>query len=122
MKFLINMNLPRELGRRLSDIGHDCRHVGDVGLSDASDETIVEAARKAGETILTHDLDYGHLLAFSGESSPSVVIFRLRNISVGSLASALSRACDVIREPLESGAIAVIGDSILRVRRLPVTR
>ena len=80
MKFLINMNLPRELGRRLSNLGHDCRHVGDVGLSDASDEAIVEAARKAGETILTHDLDYGSLLAFSGEPSPSVVIFRLRNI------------------------------------------
>lgn len=38
---------------------------------------MAEAGRNS-ETILTHDLDYGHLLAFSGETAPSVIIFRLR--------------------------------------------
>jgi predicted nuclease of predicted toxin-antitoxin system len=37
------------------------------------------AAKAGGEVIVTHDLDYGHLLAFSGEADQSVIIFRLRN-------------------------------------------
>ena len=79
MKFLLNMNLPRVLGKRLVAAGHLCRHVGDIGLGAASDVEIMVEAGRNHETILTHDLDYGHLLAFSGETAPSVIIFRLRN-------------------------------------------
>lgn len=32
----------------------------------ATDAEIVEVAREADETIVTHDLDFGHLLALSG--------------------------------------------------------
>jgi len=41
-------------------------------------EIMAEVGRNH-ETILTHDLDYGHLLAFSGETAPFVIIFRRRN-------------------------------------------
>ena len=46
MKFLLNMNLPRVLGRRLVAAGHPCRHVGDIGLGEASDVEIIVAAIK----------------------------------------------------------------------------
>ena len=32
MKFLLNMNLPRELGRRLIQHGYECRHAANIGL------------------------------------------------------------------------------------------
>ena len=80
------MNLPRELGRRLRAKGHDCRHAGDSGLARAKDVEIVEQASANNETILTHDLDYGHLLAFSGEVTPSVVTPRCRNTHPAHLA------------------------------------
>ena len=67
MRFLLNMNVPRELGRRLTAKGHECRHSGDIGMTQASDVAIMEKARANKEIIVTHDLDYGHLLAFSGE-------------------------------------------------------
>ncbi len=37
MKFLLNMNVPRELGERLGAAGHAYRHAGDIGLAQASD-------------------------------------------------------------------------------------
>ena len=40
-------------------------------MSRATDSEIVAEARRTGEVIITHDLDYGHLLAFSGEQAPS---------------------------------------------------
>jgi predicted nuclease of predicted toxin-antitoxin system len=45
MKFLLNMNVPRDLGTRLAAQGHECRHVGDIGMAQASDVAIMEEAR-----------------------------------------------------------------------------
>jgi len=68
MRFLHNMNIPRELGRKLEAQGHSWRHVGNIGMFRANDVAIIEEARAKSEVIVTHDLDYGHLLAFSGEA------------------------------------------------------
>lgn len=122
MKFLLNMNTPRELGRRLIAKGHECRHVGNIGMSQASDVEIMEEARANKEVIITHDLDYGHLLAFSGESKPSVIIFRLRNTHADNLFVRIINAWSEIEKPLFEGAIVVIEDSVIRIRKLPIVQ
>ena len=61
MKFLLNMNMPRELGRQLAAKGHEWRHVRDIAMARASDVAILEEARKSQDVVVTHDLDYGHL-------------------------------------------------------------
>ena len=122
MRFLLNMNTPRELGLRLTDHGHSCRHVGDIGMAQASDTEIVEEAHRQGEVIITHDLDYGHLLAFSGESDPSVIILRVRNTQSKNLAGRIMRAWGEIEAALEDGAIVLLEDATTRVRRLPIAK
>jgi predicted nuclease of predicted toxin-antitoxin system len=122
MKFLLNMNVPRELGRRLAAQGHECRHAGDIGMAQASDVAITEEARGSKETIVTHDLDYGHLLAFSGEPAPSVIIFRLRNTHPDNLFARIMSTWPEIDKPLLKGAIVVLEDAAFRIRRLPITQ
>lgn len=122
MKFLLNMNLPRELGKRLVAQGHMFRHVADIGMAKADDAAIVVEARANQETIVTHDLDYGHLLAFSGESAPSVIIFRVRNTHVNNLFGRMVRSWAEIAQPLSEGSIVVLEDAALRIRRLPITQ
>jgi predicted nuclease of predicted toxin-antitoxin system len=120
MKFLLNMNLPRELGGLLSDTGHACRHVGDIGMARASDSDIIRTAKRNRETIITHDLDYGSLLAFSGEDAPSVIIFRVRNTHPKALFNRFTSVWYEIEEPLAGGAIVILEDTVLRIRRLPI--
>ena len=122
MKFLLDMNVPRELGRRLAKEGHSWRHVADVGFARASDETIVEEARPKGEVIVTHDLDYGRLLAFSGARDPSVIIFRVRNTSARNLHDRIVRGWLEIETPLNEGAVVTIEDAALRIRMLPISK
>lgn len=64
MNLLLNMNIRREMIAPLRERGHVCRHAGGIGMSRAKDVGIVTEAKRSGEIILTHDLDYGHLLAF----------------------------------------------------------
>lgn len=120
MKFLLNMNIPPQLGNRLLAEGHNCRHVRDIGMACAEDTAIVAEARLQQEAILTHDLDYGTLLAFSGETKPSVVIFRLRHPKPDTLLAKLMNVWPHIEHPLEEGAIIVIEDAALRIRKLPI--
>ncbi|MFO1430196.1 MAG: DUF5615 family PIN-like protein [Candidatus Competibacteraceae bacterium] len=120
MKFLLNMNMSRELGKLLASQGHEYRHVGDIGLARAEDIDIVTAAKEKQEIILTHDLDYGNLLAFSGESVPSVVIFRLRNTQPKNMFIRLMKLLPKIQRPLIKGAIVIFEDATLRIRELPI--
>ena len=115
------MNVSRELGKRLIAHGHNCRHLGDIGMAQASDMIIVEEARRNNEIIVTHDLDYGNLLAFSGKRYPSVIIIRLRNTHQDNLLNRIMDIWTEIERPLLDGVIVVLEDDALRIRRLPIT-
>lgn len=120
MKFLLNMNVDRDMAAKLKERGHICRHVGDLGLSRAKDSEIVTEAKRAAEVILTHDLDYGHLLAFSGESAPSVIILRLRDLRSENMASRIDSVWKEIESALQAGAIISLSDGNMRIRNLPI--
>ena len=120
MKFLLNMNLPRELGRRLASFGHEWRHVGDIGLASVPDEQVVAEARRTREVILTHDLDYGAILAFSGDDAPSVITIRIANTRPDHLLTRLTAVLPEVEQALVQGAIVSIEDAAARVRRLPI--
>ncbi len=116
------MNLPHELGRRLASAGHEWRHAADIGLARASDANILATAKADGECVLTHDLDYGQLLVFSGESAPSVVIFPLRRADSGAMFRRLTDDLVGFEEALKAGAIVIIEESVSRIRPLPIAR
>jgi predicted nuclease of predicted toxin-antitoxin system len=120
VNFLLNMNVNRDMTAQLEKRGHVCRHVGDIGMNRATDTEIVLEAKRTGEVILTHDLDYGHLLAFSGEKAPSVVILRLRDLRTDEVVSRLETVWKEVEAALMDGAIISLSDKSLRIRRLPI--
>lgn len=120
MKLLLNMNVARELGGMLEPHGHAWRHVGDIGMARATDAEIVAEAERAGETILTHDLDYGNLLAFAGSTRPSVVIFRFHKLATADLAARFVGAWPRVEAALTRGAVVVLETGGVRIRPLPI--
>jgi len=114
------MNVPRSPGIKLMQNGYEYCHVGDIGMFQSDDINIVQFAKENKEIIITHDLDYGNILAFSGDSSPSVIIFRLRNSHPDNLFYRMITEWDEIENHLLKGAIVIIEDSALRIRDLPI--
>jgi predicted nuclease of predicted toxin-antitoxin system len=82
----------------------------------------LEEAAREGEVILTHDLDCGRLLTFSGASKPSVVIVRLSRPTPRNIFERLMAVWAMIERPLMDGAVVVLEDATVRIRRLPVKR
>lgn len=80
MKFLLDMGISQVTSKYLNKLGYDTVHLVALSMETASDTEILDLAKNDNRVILTHDLDFGKLLSFSGDTMPSVVVFRLNNM------------------------------------------
>jgi len=104
----------------LRDMGHDAVHLYEQGLGRLGDQSILRKARDEGRVLLTHDLDFGELMAASGANLPSVVVFRLRDMRPEGVNAHLREVVTEYEEMLEKGAIVRVGERQIRLRSLPI--
>ena len=70
--------------------------------------------------LLTVDLDFAQLLANSGESLPSVILFRLGNVSREVVNRNLLAIINDYATELTNGVIISVRDVSIRLRYLPI--
>lgn len=73
MKLLVDMNLSPRWVNWLNSAGLNAIHWSAIGEPAASDAEIMEYAESNDYVVLTHDLDFGSVLAITGGDKPSVV-------------------------------------------------
>ena len=121
MRFLLDQNLPPMLVDLLTDAGHDVVHVQCLGMHAASDGEIVQVAVDTDRVIVSADTDFGDLLASSNEARPSILLLRRQDRRRAvELAALILANFDEVSEDLAIGAIVVLGQRRIRVRRLPI--
>lgn len=120
MNVVIDMNLPPALCGILEDADHAAIHWSQIGPADATDKQIIDWACENGYIVLTHDLDFGSILAASGAQRPSVVQVRTQDLSPESLGDTILAALDQFAEPLRGGALITIDKQRRRARILPI--
>ncbi|MGH9270389.1 MAG: DUF5615 family PIN-like protein [Ilumatobacteraceae bacterium] len=76
MRFLVDANVSPDVARLLGAAGHDAVAVRDVGLQDAPDDEILDRALLDDRVIISHDTDFGTLLAAGHQSKPSFILVR----------------------------------------------
>jgi predicted nuclease of predicted toxin-antitoxin system len=120
VRFLVDNALSPVLARRLREGGHDATHVRDYGFAGAEDEVVMELARREVRIIVTADNDFAALLAQSGESRPSIVLFkRASPYDPHEQAGLLLAELTAFESELVSGCVLVLDETRLRVRLLP---
>jgi predicted nuclease of predicted toxin-antitoxin system len=120
MKFLADMGISPRTVTFLKSLGHDVVHLQEQGLGRLSDPLTLRKAREEGRVLLTHDLDFGELMAASGEELPSVVIFRLHDMRPERVNLYLKQIVTEHDEVLEQGVIVSVSERQIRLRNLPV--
>jgi predicted nuclease of predicted toxin-antitoxin system len=78
MKFLADMGISQSTIKWLLREGHDAIHIRDLNMNSAPDEVIIETARQKGCTVITCDLDFGDIMAVTGDVSPGIIYIQTR--------------------------------------------
>lgn len=100
--------------------GHDCAHVYELGLGGQPDEQIMDLADRENRILISADTDFGELLANAPVLAPSVILLRRTDKRAASLAAVILANLEQVTEDLAAGALIVISDTRIRVRRLPM--
>lgn len=120
MKLLIDMNLGPDWRRYLTDAGFEAVHWSTLGEVTATDSEIMDYASAAGYVLLTHDLDFGALLAGRSARGPSVIQVRSQDVLPDSIGPAVVAALAAARQQLVTGALVTVEPSRHRIRLLPI--
>ena len=119
MKIVIDMNLSPQWVEVLMSEGHDCVHWSEIGPPNAPDREILLWARSNGYVVITHDLDFGAILAATKADSPSVLQLRTQDISPKRIGEWVVSAFKQFEELLNQGALVSIDQKRARARILP---
>jgi len=121
VRFLVDQNRSPRLAELLREAGHDAVHTGELGLERAEDDELLALAAEQGRVVVSGDTDFGALLALTRSRSPSVILFRARNLPHAAQQSAIILGyLDDLADDFDHGAVIVVTDDRIRVRRLPL--
>ncbi|MFN8387873.1 MAG: DUF5615 family PIN-like protein [Anaerolineales bacterium] len=120
MKFLADMGISPRVVSILRERGHEASHLREQDLGTLPDGEILAKARVEGFVLLTHDLDFGELLAASGGKLPSVIIFRLKDMRAENVNIHLFSILDKHSAALEKGVVCSVTEGKVRIRELPI--
>ncbi len=118
MKLLLDMNLSPRWVSFLADAGIDAAHWSSLGSARAPDTEIMAFAKTHGQIVLTHDMDFGAILAATHGEKPSVVQIRAEDVAPEAIGSSVVRALLQMAHELEQGALLTIDAKRTRLRIL----
>ncbi len=120
IRFLANMNISPKTVAVLQHHGWEMIRVSDLLPVDATDEEILELARREDRMVVTQDLDFSALLALSGYDRPSLITLRLSVSDPETVTRRLLEVVPRMEQFLREGYAVTIEDIAVRVRQLPI--
>jgi predicted nuclease of predicted toxin-antitoxin system len=121
MKLLVDMNLSPRWIALLRDAGWQATHWSKVGRGNEPDVEIMAYAAENDYVVLTHDMDFGAILAATHGEKPSVIQLRMEDVTPQAAGPRVLAALRHMEQELESGALLTIDRRQVRVRMLPLT-
>ena len=120
MKLIVDMNLSPLWVDYLNEAGISAVHWSSIGEPDAPDAQIMQYAQTNEMIVLTHDLDFGGILAMTKLRRPSVVQIRAIRLSPKEIGRQVVRSLKQMEIELEKGALLTINLERTRLRLLPL--
>ena len=122
MKVLVDMNLSPRWVIELRSRNIESVHWSEVGAATAADVQVLAWCAQHDYLLLTHDLDFGAILAASKGHKPSVVQLRTLDILPETVLGRVGAALRLLEPDLATGALVTIEPGRNRVRLLPLKR
>lgn len=118
MRFLLDQDVYTGTARLLAELGHDVVRIAQIGLSEASDEDLLNVAHKQHRILVTRDRDFGSLV-FVKRLGAGVLYLRLLPSTQRLVNEELERVITSYTEEELSKAFVVIEPAGHRFRKIP---
>lgn len=119
-RILLDQGLAPRAAAILRQYGFDAVHVSEIGMSQAEDQEILEAARNDSRVCVTLDHDFHAHLASAGTGRPSVVFLRVEGLNANGQADLIQSVYLQCEVALSAGAAVSADRERIRIRRLPL--
>jgi predicted nuclease of predicted toxin-antitoxin system len=120
MRLLADLHISPLTITFLKSLGHDVIRVSEILALNASDELIIETARRESRIILTQDLDFSRLIAISRQAAPSLISLRLKSSRIEYVNAVLSRVLPALEAEGMEASVVSVEDAAIRRRSLPI--
>ncbi len=117
MRFLLDQDVYHSTAILLRGLGHDVIRASDIGLSQASDETLLKEADSQNRLFITRDRDYGNLV-FVRSLKIGVLYLRILPATLDRIHAELERVLTTYSEEDLRKAFVVIESGRHRLRQI----
>jgi predicted nuclease of predicted toxin-antitoxin system len=120
MRLVLDQGVPRDAASLLRELGYDCTHVGEVGMSRAADQEILAWAVGEKATVVTLDADFHTILAVSGATAPSVIRLRRQGLNAPAVVEIIRNVAAKFQAELEHGSMVTVKANKITSHKLPI--
>ena len=92
------------------------------GFRSLGDQAVLAKAIAEKRVVLTFDLDFADIAAAAGAAPVAVILFRLRSAQTARIVDRLQGVLASAAQALEKGAVVIVEEARVRIRRLPIGR
>jgi predicted nuclease of predicted toxin-antitoxin system len=122
MKLLLGQGLPRSTAPILREKHIDATHVGELGMSTASDKSIIEYTRNHSFSIVTLDSDFHASWPLPMQQDHLLLDLRIQPLRAQEAASLTSMVLERFGHEIQQGCLLSVMPTSIRIRRLPISR
>ena len=120
MRLVLDQGVPRDAASLLRELGYDCTHVGEVGMSRAANQEILAWAVGEKATVVTLDADFHAILAVSGATAPSVIRLRRQGLNAPAVVDIVRNVSTRFQVELEHGSMVTVKANKITNHKLPI--
>ena len=120
MKLLLDQGLPRSTVHELKKYSIQAVHVGDIGMSAATDLEILNKAVEMEAAVVTLDSDFHTILASTTKLHPSVIRIRIEGLKAPELSKIINTTLSAALSEVQEGSAVSVNDKGIRIHKLPL--
>jgi predicted nuclease of predicted toxin-antitoxin system len=120
IRVLLDQGVPRDVAALLRELGYDCTHVGEIGMSQASDQEIIAWSLERTATVVTLDADFHAILAVSGAAGPSVIRIRRQGLDALAVVELIKTVLVDYELDMRRGSLVTIKLNKTTCHKLPI--
>jgi predicted nuclease of predicted toxin-antitoxin system len=118
--WVLDQGVPRDVATLLRNLGHECTHVGEIGMARATGGEILAFALEGHAIVVTLDADFHSMVAVSGARGPSVIRLRMQGLGAREIVELLQSVLARFDADLSRGSLVTIKSHKVTCHRLPI--